>query len=74
MTAEYAKRQTASDRLHALMGDGQWHHMRELNRITFRYGARFHEWKEQGEMVEKRRVGTDEFEYRLLQEGQGTLW
>lgn len=68
------KRETASDRLHALMADGRWHHMAALNRITFRYGARFWDWKQDGEIVEKRRVGEDEWEYRLVVENrQGVL-
>ena len=68
-----SKRQSTSERLLTLMSDGRWHHMRDLNRVTFRYGARFHEWKQDGRIVEKRRIGTDEFEYRLLLDGQGVL-
>lgn len=59
------KRATASERLMALMSDGQWHHIRELNAVTFRYGARFWDWKKDGVIVEKARVGDDEFVYRL---------
>ena len=73
MTIEHTKRQSASERLYSLMLDGQWHHMGELNRITFRYGARFHEWKQRGEIVQKRRDGVDVFSYRLVIDKQGCL-
>ena len=60
------KRLTKKDALLSLMSDGRWHHIRELNRLTYRYGARFWEMRKQGHEIEKRSVGTDEFEYRLL--------
>ena len=73
MQAEKAKRAGKSDALKVLMADGRWHHMRELNRITFRYGARFHEWRKAGVQVEKRSAGVDAFEYRLVVQGQQRL-
>lgn len=64
-TATREKRETASQRLMALMSDGRWHHIRELNAVTYRYGARFWDWRKLGIVVEKRSMGTDEYEYRL---------
>ena len=60
------KRLTKKEQLIALMQDGRWYHMRQLNRICFRFGARFHEMRAEGYVVDKRSCGTDEWEYRLI--------
>ena len=65
------KRLTHKDALFALMQDGRWHHMAEMQRVGgWRYGARLHELKNQGWQYEKRSVGNDVFEYRLLIEAR----
>ena len=34
---------TQCDRIRALLSDGRWHSMRELNRICYRYSARLYD-------------------------------
>ena len=58
---------TNKARLFALMRDGQWHHMRDLQHAGgWRYGGRLHELQQEGWPHEKRALGNNEWEYRLL--------
>lgn len=60
------RRKTKREELLDLLDDRQLHHMRELNRITFRYGARFWDLKKLGYVIETVRISDDEFAYRLV--------
>ena len=48
------------------LASGEWTHMQRLNRIAFRYGARIEELRKEGHIIETRRIGDGEFDYRLL--------
>lgn len=61
---------TKEQRIFAVLCDGAWHHMRELNAIAFRYGGRLHDLRKQGHCIETRRIGDGEFTYRLVKQGQ----
>ena len=65
-SAAIEKRATKKDQVLALLSDYRPHGMRELNRITFRYGARIWELNREGYEIETIRCGVDEFEYRLI--------
>lgn len=72
---ETAKREGNRDRLLRLLSDGRWHHMREMEKHGgMRFGARKFELVKQGHIIERRNIGTDEWEYRLVVENrQGVL-
>ncbi len=56
-------------RLLELMLDGKWHHMRDMERAGgMRYGGRLFELHKDGWQYEKRTVGPNEWEYKLVVE------
>ena len=63
---EIQKRATKKELVLRLLSDGRPHSMRELNKITFRYGARIWELNREGYEITTTRVGVDEFVYRLM--------
>lgn len=74
LSSSYAKRGNNRDKLLTFLSDGRWHHMRDLERVAgMRYGARKWELEKQGYVIEKRHIGVDEWEYRLVMDGQGVL-
>ncbi len=44
--------------------------MRELNEISFRYGARLHELRKAGHIIETIPLAPDQYAYRLVPVGQ----
>ena len=67
MTAPaFAKRASQTAQLIALLSDGRWHRMDELNAICFRYSARIHEMRKKGARIEKQTLGGEVYFYRLL--------
>ena len=58
------------ERIESLMSDGEWHSGTELNRIAFRYGARLHEMRADGIVIEKRfpkgKKGNPPCDYRMV--------
>lgn len=74
LSSSYAKRGNNRDKLLTFLSDGRWHHMRDLERAAgMRYGARKWELEKLGYVIEKRHIGVDEWEYRLVMEGQRPL-
>lgn len=61
---------TQKERILALLSDGRYHHMRQLNDICFRYGGRLHELRREGYVIETKRIGEGQFEYRLIVEAR----
>lgn len=63
-------KRTQKDKIKALLSDGNFHHMRELNNVCYRYSARLHDLTKEGYEFEKRQLRQGEFEYRMKQEEQ----
>ena len=59
---------TQTERLLELLKDRDWHSMRALNEICFRYGARFKELRDAGYTIETRQISAGLFWYRLVAE------
>jgi hypothetical protein len=62
---------TTLERLLKVLSDGNWHSTEELVReVGHRFSATIHIAKQKGDQIEKRRVGKNQFEYRLLIAGK----
>jgi hypothetical protein len=59
------KSETNLQKLLKLLGDGEWHTSEELSKITWRFGHTIHEGRNKGYPIEKRKIGHNQFEYRL---------
>ena len=58
---------TQKEKFLALLSDGQWHDTVELNSIAWRYGARLHDLRNDGNVLEKRKVEGSKIEqWRLV--------
>lgn len=58
---------TNLNRLIATLKDGKWHSSDELAaKVSFRFGHTVFEARKKGYFIEKRQVGYNQFEYRLL--------
>ncbi len=59
--------QSNLNRLLRLLSDKLWHSGEELAaRVSWRFGATVHEARGKGYPIEKRRIGHNQYEYRLL--------
>lgn len=73
-TAERIKRKSHRERLRDLLSDHRWHTIEEMQAAGGnRYGGRLFELRREHLIIETKRVGTDNFEYRWVREGQGAL-
>lgn len=62
---------TTIERLQLVLSDGNWHSTEELvQEVGHRFSATIHVAKQRGDQIEKRRVGSNQFEYRLLVAGK----
>ncbi len=58
---------TTFERLMQVLADEEWHATEELvQKVGHRFSATVHVAKQRGHQIEKRRVDTTQFEYRLL--------
>ena len=55
---------TQKQRILDLLSDHQYHSMRELNAICYRYGGRLHDLRQEGHVFEEKHTGSY-WEYRL---------
>ena len=61
------KRENNRSNLLRLLSNGRQHHMTACAEAGgWRYGARIHELRKQGYVIETIRLGEDEFAYRLV--------
>lgn len=63
-----------TDRLLRLMSDGRWHSSEELiNKISHRFSVTIFTLKKRGYAFDKRCVGKQKYEYRLVLEAKESM-
>ena len=74
MISPTSKRRSHYDALLELLSDNREHSMEECQRVGgWRYGARIHEMRRKGMIIDTIQKGVDVFAYRLIPEGQLAL-
>lgn len=59
-----------AERLLQLLSDGKWHEHSELLQVAgYRYGGRIFDLRKRGYVIEKQRLGTRRYFYRMAPKG-----